>query len=231
MSWVFVLFLPSGIMLAASCIWPAPSYAETSVSLYGGSIFPENTDLVSRPLQNPTSREVRWHDLAMLRGPTVGARLTHWWEWAGLQLEAQYLTPDLKANHALRTTPEKISDEDSPKIAMRTVMVGINGVFRYRFHDYFTPYIGIGTGLSITKARVFVYEPVGLTQIPAGLEDIDTRLYAQWLVGVTAKLTPKWSVFTEYKLSQTQHHFAYEDIVDQVTLTLHHVMVGASYTF
>lgn len=194
--------------------------AEVQLSIYGGGSqsFDSDVDL-KQGGTSTTYKDVSWDAANFEMPPHWGVRGTWWFDshpnW-GLAID--YTHAKVKAD-PLPTGFQRLEFTDGLNI------VTANAMYRYPTETRFTPYGGLGLGMSIPHVEVknagtdtFEYQLAGIA--------------AQGILGVDFRVWGGLSVFGEYKLSYTMND---TDLQGGGTLDTdiwtNHFDIGIAYKF
>jgi lipid A oxidase len=240
MRWGPVL-LTCASAIAAACPVSA-ARAEFQISIYTGTNITHDSDVtVVRPGgTNATFSNVPWDANPFKPAPYYGGRVTYWLEsspnW-GVGIDFTHMKTYARLSSTVRSSGTVLGVALAPNTQLNTVFswlefsdgqnLGTAHVFYRHPFGSFTPYVGVGLGVSVPHVEVnmagyqntFRYELTGFA----------SRLYG----GVDVPIYGGWSIFGEYQLSYAQ--------VSDATLTgggtlrtdflSHHFNVGLSYAF
>jgi lipid A oxidase len=185
-SWV------AGVAIAALCLCPLPASAETQLSFFGGANWNFSSDVRLDAPGKQDNRSVDWDGGSFQMPPYWGVRGTYWLgrNW-GLALEYSHSKALADIDFATDKTYERLEFTDGNNIVLFEALYRFSPTFR----GTLVPYVGAGVGVTIPHVevtlvggtRTFEYQLAG----PA----------AQIMAGLDYKLTDRWSVFSEFKLS------------------------------
>lgn len=170
------------------------AFAETTISVYGGANFsPHSKVKTSGTGFGPTSNTVEWDGASFEMPPYWGARATYWLGHMpefGVALDfthAKVMADPLPANFTTLEFTDGIN------------FLTLNGLYRNDMGNGWTPYGGLGLGLSIPHVEVEG------AAVNAKTEEYQiTGLAAQAFIGVDYKLDDNWSLFGELKSTYGQ---------------------------
>jgi len=203
--------------LSLLVLFPRLTTAEATLGIYGGQMFPNNTD-VKVEVKGVSGKVTERSDLD--DSYTFGTRLTYWFtdpelnaDWFGLALDVSYYRY-----------------EDGP-FDIEVDVVPISGLIMLRYPGKFLqPYIGAGGGIFIS----WVDERVDLSSFGLGSEHFDdTR--ADFGFDARAGLALKFvriSIFGEGRLTYFGPN--YEDSkakVEADNFVTYHLLAGIAYHF
>jgi lipid A oxidase len=221
-------------------LFGSPAAAEIQLSVYGGSNFPYASDVtIVRPGGTNTTFKLPWEPKPFATPPYWGVRATYWLSpqssWGfGIDYTHAKVYGDLNATVSASGTIGGVNV--GPQFLMSKYfthfeftdgenMLTAHVLYRWQY-EKFTPYVGVGLGASIP--HVEVWEPGYPDTWNYQLGGIAARLYA----GIEYRITPAWSLFSEYQFSFNQ------DDVDlsgggtlKTNIWNHHVNLGLSYRF
>ena len=187
--------LVSAFAVCAAASVSTQAFAESTISVYGGANFSPHSRVKTSGTAAPnTSNSVGWDGASFQMPPYYGIRGTYW-------MESQ---PDF--GFALDFTHAKVK-ADPPPLGFTTLEFtdGINfltgnALYRNQMDNGFTPYLGVGLGLSIPHVEVAGPAVGGTTT-----EEYQVTGFAvQALVGVDFAIDENWSVFGELKSTYGQ---------------------------
>ncbi|MEM1038823.1 MAG: outer membrane beta-barrel protein [Pseudomonadota bacterium] len=190
---------PLALALAASTTLMAATFvssaqAETTLSIFGGANFsPHSTVDYDFNSGTSGSETVAWDGASFEYPPYWGARINYWFD------QAPAWGVGLEFTHAKVKADPLPADFDKLEFTDGINFLTLNAYYRYDTQTEWTPYAGVGLGLSIPHVEV----------IEAGstVETIEyqvTGFAAQALVGVDYAITDNWSAFAEYKMTYGQ---------------------------
>jgi len=192
--------LPFRFALAASTALMAvtlasAAQAEMSISLYGGANFSPHSvvDYDFGGGGASGSETVKWDGESLAYPPYWGARATYWFnDMPELGLAVDFTHRKVKAD-------PRPADFKKLEFTDGINFLTLNAMYRYQMDNGWTPYAGIGAGLSIP--HVEVTNAAGTDET---LEYQVTGFAAQALVGIDYKITENWSAFGELKTTYGQ---------------------------
>jgi len=179
--------------LAGLVLLAAPASAETVLSFYVGSNWsPDSTvDYDFNQGGGPQSATVGWDGETFEMPPYFGLRATWWlerhpnWGFAIDNVHAKIAADPMPAGFTQLEFTDGVN------------MLSGNVHYRYLNDSTFTPYAGIGIGITLPHVEV---------TNTAGTSDTFRYQYggpaAQVLVGLEHKINDRWSVFAEAKLAK-----------------------------
>ncbi|WP_350333287.1 outer membrane protein [Coralliovum pocilloporae] len=207
--------------LAGLLAMAAPAHAEFQFSAYlGGNLVQDDDVTLTSPSAN-FSGNVDFDGESFEFPPYWGVRGTYWFEdpaYAGWGVGVDFV----HAKAAADPVPAPFTTlEFTDGINILTA----NVFYRYQNETRYTPYAGVGVGLSIPNVEVAAGGPETDEYQVVGVA-------AQALVGVDIAIYEDWSVFGEYR-------FSYSDVDADLNgggsletdLLLHHFAIGVSYSF
>ena len=171
------------------------AFAESTISVYGGANFSPHSKVKTNGAGPPaTSNTVKWDGASFEMPPYWGVRATYWME-------------DMpEFGLALDFTHAKVKADPPPAgFSVLEFTDGINfltanALYRKNMGNGFTPYGGIGLGLSIPHVEVAGAAVGGNTTNEYQV----TGFAAQAFVGVDYAIDDSWSVFGELKSTYGQ---------------------------
>jgi lipid A oxidase len=184
----------SGVAVAALCLCPLSASAETQLSFFGGANWNFKSDVqVDVSAKNIHDvRSVDWDGGSFELPPYWGVRGTHWMgkNW-GIGVEYIHAKALADIDFANDGVYDRLEFTDGNNLLLLEVLYRFNSTF----HGTVVPYVGVGVGVTIPHVEVTL--------------DNHTKTYeyqlagaaAQIMAGLEYKLTDRWSVFTEFKLS------------------------------
>ncbi len=194
--------LKSASVLAAGMIclatFSSSAQAEATISVFGGANFSphSNVDYDLGPGANiaPGNVGVGWDGASFEAPPYYGVRAT-WWlnSMPNLGIAAEFTHAKVKAD----PLPAGFS---TLEFTDGINFVTLNGIYRHNLGNGFTPYAGIGAGISVPHVEV----DDGAGGAPRTFEYQVTGFAAQAFVGVDYQLTDRWSVYGEFKSTYGQ---------------------------
>jgi lipid A oxidase len=181
------------LAVASGTIGAAPARAEFQLHLYGGlnENFSSTVKLAKDPLRD--TRDVSWDGNSFGNAPYWGARAT-WWLGSAWGIALDYTHTKAYADIDFRTDPiyNHLEFTDGNNLLI------LNILHRWkRSGSPWTPYVGFGLGVAIPHVEVI------LDAFPrAHTWNYQlTGLAGQALGGIEYKLTDRWAIFGEAKLS------------------------------
>jgi len=171
------------------------AFAESTISVYGGANFSPHSRLeTSGTAFGPTSKAIKWDGASFEMPPFYGIRATHW------------LTHMPQLGVALDFTHSKVKADPPPNNFTKLEFTDginfltVNGLYRHKMGNGFTPYAGVGVGLSIPHVEV-----AGAAVDGNVTEEYQvTGIAAQAFIGVDYQIDQNWSVFGEFKSTYGQ---------------------------
>ena len=212
-----------------------PASAEFQIGVYGGisESFDSDVTLVQPMGPNLTLYDVPWDGKSFVSPPYWGARGIYWFDsspnW-GVMIDYNHakIYADLGAT-------VKVSGDGKVRVGDKFNTLeftdGLNeiylgGMYRWQ-HERWTPYVGLGVGLSFphveiqttgSSVKTFEYQITGVA--------------VEGLVGLEYRITPRISAFGDYKLSFSSND---ADVKGGGTLETdvwtNHFIFGLSYRF
>jgi lipid A oxidase len=184
----------SGVAIAALCLSPLSASAETQLSFFGGANWNFSSDVSLDAPGVQDGRSVDWDGGSFSMPPYWGVRGTYWlgrnWGVAVDYIHAKALADiDFVAD----ATYDRLEFTDGNNLLLFELL--------YRFSPTFNgtvvPYVGVGAGVTIPHVEVTLDPGVGGKTYEYQL----AGPAAQLMAGLEYKLSERWSVFTEFKLS------------------------------
>lgn len=220
------LLAATGLVSMTLC---APAFAEATISLYGGANFSPHSRVKTFDSTGAitSSNSVGWDGISFESPPYWGVRATYWFENSpSLGIALDYTHSKVKAS-PLPANFSTLEFTDGINFFTANLMYRMDLKER-GISDRFTPYAGIGLGLTVphvevdgavvNNVRTYEYQVTGVA--------------AQALVGVDYKMTDNWSIFGELKSTYGQVD---ADLTSGGTLETNvisnQVMFGVSYKF
>ncbi len=169
--------------------------AEATISVFTGANFSPHSG-VDYDFNNGNSGDVTvgWDGESFEPPPYYGVRATWWLEdTPQFGIAAEFTHAKVKADPlpAGFTTLEFTDGIN---------FVTLNGLYRYDLGNGFTPYVGIGGGISVPHVEV----DDGPGGAPETSEYQVTGFAAQAFIGIDYKFADDWSVFGEFKSTYGQ---------------------------
>lgn len=174
------------------CGFSASASAEATLSIYGGANFSPHSRVKTTGTGAPdTNNLVAWDGASFKMPPYYGVRATWWLD----QMPEVGLAIDF--THSKVTASPLPAGFTKLEFTDGINFLTANALYRYDMGNGFTPYAGVGIGVSIPHVEV---EGPAVNNTST-LEYQATGIAAQGLVGVDYKLDENWSVFGEYKMT------------------------------
>ena len=164
--------------------------AEATISIFSGANFSPHS-VVDYDFNNGNSGRttVGWDGASFEPPPYYGVRATWWLEdRPQFGVAAEFTHAKVKAD----PLPAGFS---TLEFTDGINFVTLNGMYRHKFDNGFTPYVGIGAGLAVPNVEV----DDGPGGVPETNEYQVTGFAAQAFVGVDYAFSDRWSVFGEFK--------------------------------
>lgn len=182
--------LPAFAALATFAL-PATAQAENVISLYGGFQSLPHSEVWGVDQNDADFAFVAgWEGKPFAMPPYWGARYTHWindnWGWAVDFTHSKAYADDESLIASGFTTLEFTDGIN---------VLTLNAIRRFEGNSRWTPYVGLGAGVSLPHVEVTP---------PTGIDTFEYQFggYAlQAMLGVDYALNDKWSVFGEYKMN------------------------------
>ena len=187
----------AGVAIAGFCLCPPAASAETQISVFGGANwnFGSTVNLNAPGIPGGhDSRSVDWDGGSFEMPPYWGVRGTYWLgrNW-GLAVDYAHTKALADINFNTDKVYDRLEFTDGNNLLLFEVL--------YRFDPMWNgklvPYVGAGAGVTIPHVEVTL-------DLPNGNKTFEYQCCgpaAQILAGLEYKLTPAWSLFTEFKLS------------------------------
>lgn len=221
--------LLSASALAGLLAFAAPAHAEFQFSGYLGGNLGNSTDVTHSNGGSPITSSVDWDGESFEFPPYWGVRGTYWFEDATYQgwgvgvdfVHAKIAADSLPAGYNTLEFTDGIN------------LLTANVFYRFENESRYTPYGGVGVGVSIPHVEVSTTAGVGGFNVSNTTEEYQAvGVAVQGLVGVDVKVYDAWSVFGEYRVSYSDIE---ADLNGGDTLetdaVLHHFALGVSYSF
>ncbi len=105
----------------------------------------------------------------------------------------------------------------------------VDALYRYHWNDRFTPYAGLGVGISVPDVEVTLKAPFDTTS--TNQYEVTGPAF-QGKIGLDYKITDAFSAFAEYKLAYTLNDASLRNGGrTQLDILTNQVLVGVSYAF
>ncbi len=190
----------SGLAIALSAglgasVFATAVQAEPSISVYGGlNASPHSTVKYDfNQGAGPQSSTVGWDGASFKMPPYYGIRATWWFESApAWGIAADFI-------HAKVVASPRPAGFAKLEFTDGINFLTANLMYRFQNESSFTPYAGIGVGLSIPSVEV-----VNAALTSSTKEFQIGGPAAQIFVGLDARINDNWSVFGELKSSYTR---------------------------
>jgi lipid A oxidase len=219
-----------------------PAAAEFQIGVYGGisESFDSDVTVVQPNGTNLTLYDVPWDGKSFESPPYWGVRGIYWFDanpsW-GVMIDYNHakIYSDLGATVQVKGTRDGVALNGTDRVSNTFDILeftdGLNEIYlggTYRWqHERWTPYVGLGVGLSVPHVEV---RRAGSTV--KTLEYQATGVAVEGLVGVEYRITPRVSAFGDYKLSFSSND---ADLNGGGTLETdvwtNHFILGLSYRF
>lgn len=234
----------AGAGLLAAALGASPAAAEMQIGVYGGwnGSFDSDIHITQPNGTNMTLNDVPWDGDSFGPPPYWGLRGTYWLNSApnwGLMVDYSHakVIAEQSAVVSVSGTRDgvKVGPKDRVGNTFETMEFtdGINEIFfggQYRWmHERWTPYVGFGVGFS------FPHVEVRRAPGPPNPRTFDyqvTGVAVEGLVGLEYSITPRFSLFGDYKLSFASNEAELKGggTLDTDIWT-NHVTFGVSYRF
>jgi len=191
---MFKTLIIGAALAASTALTTGAAQAEATISVYGGANFSPHSTVKTRSAagQAETRRNVGWDGASFEMPPYYGVRATWWLEQmpsVGIAIDfthAKVMADPIPAGFTKLEFTDGIN------------FLTANALYRHQMDNGFTPYAGIGLGLSIPHVEVDFAGGNSTSEYQV------TGVAAQALVGVDYKLTDDWSIFVEGKSTYGQ---------------------------
>jgi len=175
----------TGVVIATSS-----AQAEATISVFGGANFSPDSDVDYVFSDGRTGDiSVDWDGESFEAPPYYGVRAAWWLE------QKPNFGVALEFTHAKVAADPLPADFSTLEFTDGINFVTINGMYRHKFDNGFTPYVGVGAGITVPNVEV--------DDGPGGILETNeyqvTGFAAQAFVGVDYAFTDRWSVFGEFK--------------------------------
>jgi lipid A oxidase len=213
-------FAIAAVLVAAGT---APATAEFELSLYSGWQTVTDSDVEGRDPGGigDFDFEADWEGRSGETPPYYGIRGT-WWRPSNFGFGLEFTHAKVYGSRSTRDE----NGFDTLEFTDGLNIVTAN-VFR-RFPDAgraWTPYVGVGAGISVPYVEV---ETSGTSTFEYQL----TGPAAQWVAGISYRLTPSWSVFSEYQGTYSRNNADLDGGGDLETdILTNAVNLGVSFNF
>jgi lipid A oxidase len=216
-------FLMSSIAVLALGLGAAgAARAEIAISGYGGFSFsPDSTVTVNN---GPTSwsRDIDWDGVSFGMPPYYGVRATYWLN----SFEMPQWGVALDFNHNKVKARNRPAGVQVLEFTDGINYLTLNGLYRFQNETAFTPYVGVGAGLSIPHVE---YKEAG------GPKTFEYQLgggVVAALAGVDYRFNDYISVFTEYRATYSWNDTKLKGGGSLDTnIMSHHLMLGLTVSF
>lgn len=214
----------AGLALGMPALVQASVAGELQISGYSGYIASPHSNVSSNDGVTSYSNSVGWEGKPFEMPPFWGARVTYWtdrWEnWGGaIDFAHSKVYADLTGGVA--------GVYDTLEFTDGLNLLTANILYRYPNSSRFTPYVGIGAGLSIPHVEVEFVSTGDET-----LEYQVTGPAVQGLIGVDIALTENVSTFVEYKANYSWNE---ADLTNggslETNILSNQFIVGLTYKF
>ncbi|MEM8934912.1 MAG: outer membrane beta-barrel protein [Pseudomonadota bacterium] len=182
--------LIGGLLAAAVFLGAAgAAHSETSVSAYLGYNFTGDSDVDYdfNAGAGPQSDRFSFEGESFGEPPYYGFRVTHWLE------KRESIGISAEFTHA-KVVAEAHPDFDTFEFTNGLNFVMLNGQYRFQNISRFTPYVGVGVGVSLPYVEV-----VDTAMTTSTFESQLAGVAAQGFVGLDVDLIGPVSGFVEYK--------------------------------
>jgi lipid A oxidase len=215
------------LAVAGLCAFSLPAAAETQISVFGGANWNFSSDVKVSGTGTAAdgTQSIDWDGGSFELPPYWGVRGTYWLSSApnwGIAIDYAHQKAIADLGGAAGNSFERLEFTDGNNVLLIELLYRLNPLMR----GTLVPYVGVGVGVTIPHVEV---TPVN------GSKTYEYQLAgaaAQIMAGLEYKLTDKWSLFTEAKLSYT-HIDA--DLTGggslQTDLWSPQIAVGLSYRF
>lgn len=170
------------------------AHAEATISAYGGFNFSPHSRVKTKGPAGNTSNSVGWDGASFSMPPYWGVRGTYWlYDMPQFGIAVDFTHAKVKAD-PLPTGFSTLEFTDGINF------LTANALYRHDLGSGWTPYGGVGLGLSVPHVEVAGPEVGGFET----LEYQVTGFAAQALIGVDYEIDDRWSVFSEFKSTYGQ---------------------------
>jgi opacity protein-like surface antigen len=217
--------------------WSEPSSWDLSVSAFGGTAIPFAT---RAKITDPTiPADLTVSGVRLDSSPSFGGKLTIWNRRQvpdsvgniglqpdlGIELDITRFSPDIKAQTRAATgvlAGSAVTQASPIAFELDTTVIALNLLARFPIgvrddlpSGRWYPYVGIGAGAAITRAKTVT-----------GQQDTSTEPAFQFLGGLKYFLSRHIGVFAEYKFTHVSHPFEITTTRQEVILNVNHLLVG-----
>jgi opacity protein-like surface antigen len=222
--------------------WAEPSSWDRSVSVFGGTAIPFST---KAKITDPTiPADLTVSGVRLDSSLSFGGKVTAWHRRQapdfggslglqpdlGIELDVTRFSPDVKgqtraATGVLAGSPVTqaspiASEVDSTVIALNLLARFPMGIQERLPNGRWYPYVGIGAGAAITRAKA-----------GTGQQDTSTEPAFQLLGGLKYFFAEHVGVFAEYKFIHASHAFQFTTTRQELILNTSHLLVGIAAHF
>ncbi len=227
----FTIILGAHSVSQAGGSLSSPKSNSIEFGVYGGIGESFDSDVSINQLgTNLTFSDVEWDGDSFGPAPYWGVRLTYWPSslpnW-GFMIDYTHAKLIAEENSGRAQNGNNIGDTfNRLEFTDGLNLITANVLYKYNKWEQFTPYAGVGVGLSIP--HVEVQQNGG----PSTFEYQVTGVAAQALAGIKFHIDDNFSVFGEYKLSYADIE---ADLVNngsfETDVWTNHFILGLSYSF
>jgi lipid A oxidase len=224
--------LTLGVALAAALAgFGSADAGETTLSIYGGWNGSFNSDMTLKPngtTPATTYKNLGWDGASFGSPPYWGARAVYWLDpntsW-GFGLDYSHAKVIAERPPALNAIVSHLEFTDGLNLIIPTAY------YRYKWTDRFTPYVGLGAGISVPSVEVTLRPVNGFDSTPTHQYELGGPA-VQATVGLDAKIWGPISAFGEYKIAYSANDVTiHNGGSEQTNLVTNQVVIGLSYTF
>ncbi len=229
-----------GLSLAIWSTFPGLAVAETplwdfSVSAFGGTATPFSTDL--RQVDPSVPQDITGHDVQLDTSASFGGKVSAWNTASrqsfsfdiGLEADVTHFSPDIDSQFVRASGTSSgmpVIGAVTNDVDLSTTIVAANLLLRFPMavaanwpHGAWYPYLGGGTGASITEATI------------GGGSQTDTAVVVQAIAGIKAFVTRQVALFSEYKFTHASHTFSVGTGTNEADLNVNHLDLGIAFHF
>lgn len=170
----------------------------------------------------PINEHVHWSGDSFKMPPYWNVRATYWLE--------RYQLPNwgiaIDFTHAKVVADPKPAGFTTLEFTDGLNLLTFNALYDFHNQSRYTPYLGIGVGMSIPHVEVTTVDPLAAS---------DTRSYqvagvaANGIVGLQAKLRRNLSAYFDYKLSFSQNNTSFDQQTLDTNIWVNNFTLGLSY--
>ena len=233
----------AGLVAAASLGTGVPTLAEFQVGLYGGYSWNHNSDvdLQQGAATDITHDSVHWDSEPWQMPPYWGVRALYrpmresrW----GLMLDYTHAKTIADRDRAVSVSGTLDGVPVAGELAPSTVYdrleftnglntMTLNAIYRFPLNSTWTPYVGAGIGVAVPHVEV--------RKVGGGIDKYGYEIggmAAQFMAGIEYEISPRWSLFGEYKANWSDIDVDLgHDATLQTQIMTHQLLFGASVNF